>query len=445
MSTATKAEDRLYRTVAGVLGVSPEELSDASSPQTIESWDSLNHLNLVMALESEYGISLSPEEALDLRNVGAIRAILGESPVEAEEMPITFVDCREEHVTALQAFAARSYHSQYVLAANAAYFRWQFGNMAGGPVDRYHMKLAMADGQILGCLGCFPVEFNLDGRLLRGCWLANWMVDQQQRRFGIGPLLVREVAQHYDIVLALGPNRDARDILSRMGWADFGLLARYVSILDATRAGLLTATGNLQWPAEALAAAAKACGTVGVERIARFNDDAAQLWDRTWAARAAAAGTRRSAAFLNWRYADHPQFEYRLFAARNGGRVEGVAVYRVEDVRDVPVRVGHLVELHGAAEALPRLLRAVFDDARSEQVAMLDFHCASRQYAGVLAEHGFLAQEDAALAQIPVLFQPIDRRRPGIRFMADLRNAPPAAALYEWYVTKSDGDQDRPN
>jgi hypothetical protein len=39
----------------------------------------------------------------------------------------------------------------------------------------------------------------------------------------------------------------------------------------------------------------------------------------------------------------------------------------------------------------------------------------------------------------------VDRRRSGIRFMASLGNVPEAAEVQDWYVTKSDGDQDRPN
>jgi hypothetical protein len=45
---------------------------------------------------------------------------------------------------------------------------------------------------------------------------------------------------------------------------------------------------------------------------------------------------------------------------------------------------------------------------------------------------------------MPVLFQPIDRARTGIPFMADVTKLPPIE-LDEWYVTKGDADQDRPN
>jgi acyl carrier protein len=62
--------------MAAVLGVPAEALSDDTSPETVPDWDSMGHLNLVMALESEFGISLSAEEALEMRNVAAIRRLL---------------------------------------------------------------------------------------------------------------------------------------------------------------------------------------------------------------------------------------------------------------------------------------------------------------------------------------------------------------------------------
>jgi acyl carrier protein len=82
VSATVKTDDRLCQMIAGVLGVPASELSDTSSPDTIAAWDSLNHLNLVMALESEFGVSLSPEDALEMRTVGLMREILRRNGVE---------------------------------------------------------------------------------------------------------------------------------------------------------------------------------------------------------------------------------------------------------------------------------------------------------------------------------------------------------------------------
>ncbi len=75
--------DRLHRTVAAVLDVDPTDLTDDSSPDSIPAWDSLNHLNIIMAIEGEFSIALSAEDALEMRSVGVIRQILSTHGVEA--------------------------------------------------------------------------------------------------------------------------------------------------------------------------------------------------------------------------------------------------------------------------------------------------------------------------------------------------------------------------
>lgn len=48
------------------------EISDSTNSSDIEDWDSLNHINLVVAIEKEIGIKFSFEELAKLKNVGAM-------------------------------------------------------------------------------------------------------------------------------------------------------------------------------------------------------------------------------------------------------------------------------------------------------------------------------------------------------------------------------------
>jgi acyl carrier protein len=75
-------QERLYRTIATALDVPSQDIDEASSPDTIGSWDSLNHLNIVMAIEGEFGISLTAEDVVRMGSVGAICHILRESGVD---------------------------------------------------------------------------------------------------------------------------------------------------------------------------------------------------------------------------------------------------------------------------------------------------------------------------------------------------------------------------
>jgi acyl carrier protein len=50
-----------------------------SSPDTVDGWDSLQHLNLILALEEEFGISLTEDQMVEMLSVGLIVEILAET------------------------------------------------------------------------------------------------------------------------------------------------------------------------------------------------------------------------------------------------------------------------------------------------------------------------------------------------------------------------------
>jgi len=61
-----------------MFGIPVEEIDDDSSPDTILAWDSMAHINLILSLESEFDLSLSLEDAMEMLSVGLIKTILGE-------------------------------------------------------------------------------------------------------------------------------------------------------------------------------------------------------------------------------------------------------------------------------------------------------------------------------------------------------------------------------
>jgi len=52
------------------------DVTPESSPDTVESWDSVQNLNLVLALEEEYGFQFEPEEMDQAKNVGSLARIV---------------------------------------------------------------------------------------------------------------------------------------------------------------------------------------------------------------------------------------------------------------------------------------------------------------------------------------------------------------------------------
>ena len=64
--------------MADVFKTPLETIVPDSAPETVESWDSLNHLELVLALEQAFGTQFTPEEIETLLSPEIIANILDE-------------------------------------------------------------------------------------------------------------------------------------------------------------------------------------------------------------------------------------------------------------------------------------------------------------------------------------------------------------------------------
>ncbi len=75
-------EKALKRVMAAVLRVPEAEIGPDSSTDTLPTWDSLRHMNLVLALEQEFGVSIPDEDAANLSSYALIKLVLNELTVD---------------------------------------------------------------------------------------------------------------------------------------------------------------------------------------------------------------------------------------------------------------------------------------------------------------------------------------------------------------------------
>lgn len=68
--------EELRTLLAEAFAAQPEDLTDEASPEQISGWDSLTHLNMTVALEERFGVSLSTDDIMQMHDVGAIRRVL---------------------------------------------------------------------------------------------------------------------------------------------------------------------------------------------------------------------------------------------------------------------------------------------------------------------------------------------------------------------------------
>lgn len=74
-------ESRLKAVMANILSTDASAIDARSSVDTIPTWDSLSHMKLVLALEEEFGISLTGEESVEILSYELIKAVLTEHGV----------------------------------------------------------------------------------------------------------------------------------------------------------------------------------------------------------------------------------------------------------------------------------------------------------------------------------------------------------------------------
>jgi acyl carrier protein len=57
-------EDKLKKLLSVLLGVDQEKINNDTSNKTINEWDSLKQMNIIVAIEEEFDIQFSEEESI---------------------------------------------------------------------------------------------------------------------------------------------------------------------------------------------------------------------------------------------------------------------------------------------------------------------------------------------------------------------------------------------
>ena len=69
---------KIKQVMSAVFEIPVESIVDYASSDNIENWDSLRHLNLILALEEEFGVSIPDDEVGNLVNYKLIQITINE-------------------------------------------------------------------------------------------------------------------------------------------------------------------------------------------------------------------------------------------------------------------------------------------------------------------------------------------------------------------------------
>lgn len=68
--------NKLVEIISVLLDIDTTKITDETSPETVDQWDSLNHLNICSAVSQEFSISMTTEEMVMIRSVGDLIKLL---------------------------------------------------------------------------------------------------------------------------------------------------------------------------------------------------------------------------------------------------------------------------------------------------------------------------------------------------------------------------------
>ncbi len=68
--------ERLAKVFQQVFDHDPSQFSERTTPEDVPRWDSIGHMNLVGAMEQEFGQQFDIDEIMEMENVARILQIL---------------------------------------------------------------------------------------------------------------------------------------------------------------------------------------------------------------------------------------------------------------------------------------------------------------------------------------------------------------------------------
>lgn len=302
------------------------------------------------------------------------------------------------------------------------------------------------DTRLIGLIGVMSMAFNCNGDVAEGAWLCNLQAAPEYRDRGIGAKLMTSVhSLPISVVGAAGINLAVLPMYRAMRYHCHDGISRFIRVLDGRKAaGLMSGAselGGLMHPQDQQAPAGW--------RVAAAHDCGAE-WDSFWSrfTRAGYFGTERDAAFMNWRYLQHPRLAYTLSLARNSlGAIGGAMVHRIETIRDREDCVLRVIELIAREAGAYEALIAEAERLGRESGAAFADHYTTQPRPDIFHSRGWYAEDDHPEVVTPGLFQPLLRQTRKINLAIRLIGGTPWKAT-PWrenlFAVKSDGDQDRP-
>ncbi|MEK7524460.1 MAG: GNAT family N-acetyltransferase [Patescibacteria group bacterium] len=353
---------------------------------------------------------------------------------------------RKEDFPKFAEFVKKQFHEKYILS-DEQFFEWQY--RSNPSLDDYAFFLLEKNKEVYGYIGMVPLDYKMGDKTARLNMYANLLVDERVRSLGLGTLLIKRAMEAGSPAAISGYTPKSFPIYQKLGdWRALGNLYRYIYAFnpDAVKK-LLPENVPLSQAMLGLLRGhmpPRNDRSLSFEPITTFDASFDEFWRR---ARGRYANTvERTGAYLNWRYANHPHLKYEMRVAQKDGHMVGYIIYRIERVDDFSL--ARIVDFVGLEHTESNILQTFISEV-ANKVDMVDFMASGQYYHESLKQLGFFNVYGTPFEYLPMYFNPVSYSKNYINFCAWQRDESIDKDVFynhnNWYLTRADGDQDRPN
>lgn len=367
----------------------------------------------------------------------------------------------EEH-NSVSSFIDEHWKKNHAYVKSKSLFDWTFLNNPNWDGGNYSISLALNNGTIDGMLGTIPFELNIYGESFKACWLMNWLLLPKARkgRTGLKLLNIFQKDLGYQTI-SFGLNDTIARLYSALKWQEMPAMPRMVwvnpnfSRETEIFLGKLYSDTDKKVITQFVQNHATNFKTITKSAQDTFDTVSGKTWDnRGWGKlRVKTIGCSRDSKYLTWRYFEHPIYKYDSIVVDDGINV-GLLIWRLDNVSNFTQTncFGESFQFARIVEFLPnselnasKLLSSFIHCMKESGVWAVDFYCYNNEIINVISKMGFVVSKEAAGLQFPNYTQPISVGSP-IRSAIKLNDSYASVSTSgDWYWTKSDSDQDRPN
>ena len=76
MKERASLNEKVFQIISTIMAVPPASVTIEATPKTISQWDSLKHMNLILAIEESFGVSFTDDEVVAIEDARTLIAVL---------------------------------------------------------------------------------------------------------------------------------------------------------------------------------------------------------------------------------------------------------------------------------------------------------------------------------------------------------------------------------